>query len=40
MTDQREHAIIESFISFADRLVDDVDVLDLTTEQPRTAPGC
>ena len=32
MTDQREHAIIESFISFADRLVDDVDVLDLTTE--------
>ena len=32
MTEQREHDIIESFIGFADRLIDDVDVLDLTTE--------
>ncbi len=32
MTEQREQDIIESFIRFADRLIDDVDVLDLTTE--------
>jgi len=32
MTDQREQDIIESFIRFADRLIEDVDVLDLTTE--------
>ena len=36
MTDQREQDIIESFISFADRLIDDVDVLDLTTELTRS----
>jgi len=35
MTEQREHDIIESFIRFADRLIDDVDVLDLTTELTR-----
>ena len=32
MAEQREQDIIESFIRFADRLIDDVDVLDLTTE--------
>jgi len=32
VTDQREKDIIESFIGFADRLIDDVDVLALTTE--------
>jgi transcriptional regulator with GAF, ATPase, and Fis domain len=32
MTKQREKDIISSFIRFADRLVDDVDVLDLTTQ--------
>lgn len=32
MTQQRERDIIESFIGFADRLVDDYDVLDLTTQ--------
>jgi transcriptional regulator with GAF, ATPase, and Fis domain len=36
MTDKREQDIIESFISFADRLIDDVDVLDLTTELTRS----
>src|SRR6478752_4138978 len=32
MTDQREQDIIDSFVGFADRLIDDVDVLDLTTQ--------
>lgn len=32
MTPQREKDIIGSFIGFADRLVDDYDVLDLTTQ--------
>jgi len=32
VTDKREKDIIESFIGFADRLIDDVDVLALTTE--------
>jgi len=32
MTDQRERNIISSFIGFADRLVDDFDVLELTTQ--------
>ena len=32
MNNQREHDVIESFIRFADRLIDDVDVLDLTTD--------
>jgi hypothetical protein len=36
MTDQREKDIIESFITFADQLIDDVDVLDLTTELTRS----
>src|ERR1700712_462146 len=36
MTDPREQDIIEAFISFADRLIDDVDVLDLTTELTRS----
>jgi transcriptional regulator with GAF, ATPase, and Fis domain len=34
-TDQREQDIIESFVGFADRLIDDVDVLDLTTQLAR-----
>ncbi len=34
-TDQREQDIIESFIGFADRLIDDLDVLDLTTQLAR-----
>ena len=33
MTDQREQDIIDSFVAFADRLIDDdIDVLDLTTQ--------
>lgn len=32
MADERERAIIDSFIKFADRLVDDFDVLDLTIQ--------
>src|SRR6478736_8152590 len=35
MTDQREQDIIDSFVGFADRLIDDVDVLDLTTQLAR-----
>ena len=35
MADQREQDIINSFIGFADRLIDDVDVLDLTTQLAR-----
>src|SRR6478609_9731980 len=35
MADQREQDIIDSFIGFADRLIDDVDVLDLTTQLAR-----
>jgi len=31
MTETREKDIIQSFIRFADRLIDDVDVLDLCT---------
>src|ERR1700760_3411068 len=32
MAAERERAIIDSFISFSDRLVDDFDVLDLTIQ--------
>ena len=35
MTDHRERDIIDSFVGFADRLIDDVDVLDLTTQLTR-----
>ena len=35
MATQREQDIIDSFIGFADRLIDDVDVLDLTTQLAR-----
>ena len=34
-TDQREQDIIDSFVGFADRLIDEVDVLDLTTQLTR-----
>ncbi len=35
MTDHREQDIIDAFVTFADRLIDDVDVLDLTTQLAR-----